>query len=178
MSTCSIVGSQIVSFSRIGLHQQMMEILSHGGKIFATNTDSITWTIHKDVAHFFNFSPAFGGIHHEVPGKIVEYSSLGKKCYSFSYLCDETNQIKKITKIRGLSLSSVLSGDITQNFDDYVDLFLKNKIFSTKVLQERRYLHKETLQVKRKLKEHSFTNNLYSHRIYFGTESKPIGFQE
>ena len=99
-----------------------------------------------------------------MPGEILSYYSLGPKNYVVTSLKD--NQIQTITKVSGLSLTSVTNNDLLNEnlFKYYIDQHLNNIKEKCKVKQYRIRGNFKKLKVSSNIETVTFTNSISSRR--------------
>jgi G:T-mismatch repair DNA endonuclease (very short patch repair protein) len=98
------IGGQLVSYARQLMYETIMNV-DKIGKVFYVDTDSCFFSIPKNESIPLLLSDSFGHFKQVYDGNITSFFCLGPKNYCINYETSD-NQIKTITKIKGLSLSS------------------------------------------------------------------------
>ena len=106
--TSVYVAAQITAFARETIHKHVLHLSTITDvKLFQVDCDSIIFSMPNNKNCPLPVSHAVGDFKDEINGTILNYFSLGPKNYIISYKTN-TNEIKILNKISGLSLSSSL----------------------------------------------------------------------
>ena len=106
--TNCIIAAYITSNSRIFMQKKMLEIVMHGGTLFYTSTDSIYYSLPKQMNSPLSYGPCVLDFKREYGMHVImSFYSVGPKetCVSF---CTEEG-IKTDVKVRGLALLNIIN---------------------------------------------------------------------
>jgi G:T-mismatch repair DNA endonuclease (very short patch repair protein) len=178
----SYIGGELVAFGRILIYQILQKIETVG-KIFYTDCDSCFFSFPNTVPLPFEISDAFGAFKHVFPGEILSFFCLAPKNYAVSFKSND-GQVKHVTKIKGLSLSSCyLENEInTATFNYFLSKYLSDEIKKREMAQLRCRKDKKSQKMAHKLEIVRFSNQITNRRIvkkqckYVTT--LPYGFKE
>lgn len=181
LKTNCYLGSQIVANARIFFYKQILKVVESKAKLFYVDTDSIFFSLPKDVPLPIEISDATGDFKHVYPN-ISDFYCLGPKNYIVAY--NEEGISKISTKVRGLNLNAHSLVNILQpnTYRKYLKSFLNNKPQSKKIQQLRtRSIKKKPFTRKTKLEMVTFNNKITSCR-YFKKKSSifttfPYGYK-
>jgi len=136
------LSASITAYAREIIHKHIMKLsLNDQIKIFQVDCDSLIFSCPNNEPFPLVISPALGDFKFEIPGKILNYFSLGAKNYTLTYLTKD-NHLKTIHKISGLKLSSEQNKELLNS--DFYNNLLQN-------LQRNFYTHTSIENKKTKL---------------------------
>lgn len=164
--TCLYIGAQLVAYSREVMYQTILEV-DKVGKVFYVDCDCCFFSLNKSLSIPLLISDAIGHFKHIYNKKITSFYCLGPKNYSISFE-NESDQIKTITKIKGLSLSSFyLKNEINSStFDYFISQNLTKEVEQIKLAQIRHNKSDKLKDGTPKLKLVAFTNKVTNRRIF------------
>ena len=104
---------------------------------------------------------------------ILNFFSLGPKNYSISF--EKDGKIETISKVRGLSLSSVTNQTLLNEklFQSFIDQYFKGKKINCKVPQYRLKGDFQNIKVLSNIKLMRFTNDISSRRVLKKNSDNP-----
>jgi len=162
------IGSEITAHARIYMHNYLKQLQNiPGAKIFQIETDSIMYSIPKNVIDPLPYSDLIGDFKHVVPENcdIQSFFALGNKNYSILYK-DENEKVKTILKVKGLSLkSSHINHPISNEiYNDYIESHFKNEVKNVVIPQLRTFKGKTNAFNETRFRTFEFKNDLYLKR--------------
>lgn len=175
------IGSQITSYARQEIYTHIMSLLNSKATVFYVDTDSVYFSISKQIPIPVPISHSLGHFKHVIKGQILSFHCLGPKNYSISYR-NEKNEVLLYSKVRGLTLGNVLlSNEINIDlYNEYISNFVQAKPLKKEINQLKIKNAPKMTQLKTsKLEILSFTNQINIERkivldnIY---SSLPYGF--
>ncbi len=180
LKTNCYIGGQITAYARMVIHKYVLDVVNANGCLFYVDTDCIFFSLPKNCVNPLPVSDAVGHFK-EIYTEIDSFFALGPKNYVIKY--KENNNLKTITKIRGISLSSsLLENEITSNlFENYMKQFLNDSIVDKQVNQIRTKRFKANNYVETNLELLTFRNDVNAKRLIVKDDPKlstvPYGYQ-
>ena len=174
------IAAQITAFAREVIHKHVLNLSSvQGIKLFQADCDSVIFSLPLSERCPLSLSHAVGDFKNEINGTILNYFSLGPKNYIISYKTN-TNEIKFINKISGLSLeSSKICPELYESFLTK----LRNDIEAVLIVPNRkRKFDMKKLDVSMITQNFSLTNQIKLKRILdknsMDFSTVPYGFKK
>jgi hypothetical protein len=177
------LGGQITAYAREVMHEHLSNVMKSGGTLYQTDTDSICFSLPKNMSNPLLVSHCIGHFKNEINGTIVSYHSFGSKNYSIVYQKNDT--FYAITKVRGLSLATHVNANKIDDelFDLYLNEFSKSNLCSKTIDQSRfKRLKSNHFQIHPHIDKITFTNDI-SHKRYVDFKTAnfvtyPYGFND
>ena len=172
--TNCIIGSYVVSFCRIEIHKDIVDLEKNGFLVYMVDTDCIAFAGLNSLQIPLSIGPCFGDFKHEY-SSIKSFKAIGRKMYNVTW--GETQTLHNTVKMSGLNLNSALNSNSIepQYFKDCQD---ETKKLDKHVTQCRRFVknkrcHEKMINFKVK-NGVSFNRKIMTSSPRF--ESLPFGF--
>jgi G:T-mismatch repair DNA endonuclease (very short patch repair protein) len=180
LKTNCYLGGQITAYARMTIYNYLKDVVNANGSVYYIDTDCIFFSLPK---HCINPLPISDAVGHfkEVYSNIESFYALGPKNYVVSF--KEHKVLKRITKIRGISLSSFyLQNEVTtKTFDSFMNTFLSNIMKEKQINQIRSKRFKSSNLITTNLELVTFSNDISSKRLILKDDPKlstiPYGYQ-
>jgi hypothetical protein len=181
--SCCYLEAQLTSYARELIYKHVVTVVNSGGIVFNVDCDSIIFAQPKNTLSPLPIDHSIGNFKHELGNvDILSYHSLGPKNYSISFM--KNNKIETISKVRGLSLSSITNKTLLNEkfFQEFIQQNLKGQKTLCMIPQLRIKGNFKQLKVYSNIEILRFTNDI-STRRYLKKDSKdcyltyPYGFK-
>ena len=161
----SYIGGELVALGRILIYKTIQQI-DLIGKVFYVDCDSCYFTLPITTKMPLEISDCFGAFKNVYPGEILSFFCIAPKNYAITFKA-ENNQVKHVTKIKGLSLSSFyLENEINSaTFNFFLSKYLNDEIEKKQIAQIRCRKDKKTQKTTNKLEIVRFSNQICNRRI-------------
>lgn len=175
------IGGQITAYARTFIYQNLQQIVLSKGKPFYVDTDSIFFTLPKDLIPPIPISDAVGHFKQVYPGQINCFYTLGPKNYVLKYENDSFS--RSVTKLRGISLASNhVKNEITnESYDFFMTQCLKEILETKQINQIRMKICKKSKNIAPTLQLTTFKNDVSAKRIVMQNtphlNTVPYGFE-
>lgn len=175
------IGAQITSYARQTIYEHLNTLLKINAKIFYVDTDCLYFVLPKNIQQPLPIDHCLGHFKNVVDGEIQSFYSLGTKNYHLTYKTQH-NEIKTMTKLKGLSLQSVnVENEIDLNlYETYIENFVNATITKKSINQLRKKSTYSSYPISQ-LELHTFSNQINLERIIVKDEiysSVPYGFNQ
>jgi hypothetical protein len=179
LSSCYLE-AQLTSYARELIYQHVMTVVNSGGIVFNVDCDSIIFAQNKNTPCPLKINDSIGNFKHELGNvDFLSFHSLGPKNYSLSFIKD--NKIETISKVRGLSLSSITNQILFNEelFQQFIGEYFNDKKVECKIPQYRLRANYKKLKICSNVQLVRFTNDISTRRylkkgLYV---TFPYGFQ-
>jgi G:T-mismatch repair DNA endonuclease (very short patch repair protein) len=181
-----ILGSYILSYSKIEVHESLTKLTKAGAVITYSDTDSLHFIFKGPVpANLFKFSQLPGYWHSELKAEneeVVRYAAMGPKSYSLEVYNHDTKETRQEIKSKGLTLLNNQSTVCFETYWEFLNKATKHKKDSMKVLQLRKQRKCKiiTPELKTNFVEITFNNQLSNKRKIdyesFNLITSPFGY--
>jgi hypothetical protein len=174
------IGGQITAYARAIIYEYIQQIISSKGQLYYVDTDSIFFSLPKNLIPPIPISDSVGHFKQVFPGPIESFYTLGPKNYVVRY--QDKSLIKSVTKIRGISLANNYSKNEIPNetYDYFMTQCLKEVLETKQVPQLRIKRSKKSNDVASTLQLVTFRNDVSSKRIVMqntqNLSTLPYGF--
>jgi DNA polymerase elongation subunit (family B) len=165
-NTHCVVYSHVTAFARTEMLQDMKLLQKQGFDLFYTDTDSIIFSMPDEKYDYFRRvfdlgNPAYGLYKEETKGRILRFSSLGCKNYSFV-----TNANEECVKVRGFTLSNAQALETLNpsSMKDMVDSFLQNETIRVETKQSKLQLDRRQCSIINVIQKKSYSNSTFDKR--------------
>ena len=173
-SSSCYIEAQLTSYSRELIYKHVLTLINSGAIVFNVDCDSIIFAQLKNTPSPLIINHSIGNFKHELGNvDIISYHSLGPKNYSISF--KKEDKIETISKVRGLSLSSVTNQTLLNEklFQSFIDQYFKGKKINCKVPQYRLKGDFQNIKVLSNIKLMRFTNDISSRRVLKKNSDNP-----
>ena len=165
------VNSTITALSRIYLDQSLRKLKANGATLIYSDTDSTVYSIKKGSKVDLPFHPTqFGSFSSETAEgeEISLFVCIGAKNYSYEVRDALTKKlIRRVTKIRGLSLNSKLEEQMdTNKMLEFVQIIQQTKKIQEAIPQMRIQINKESKRLTAREIQSTYTNFSNDKRFY------------
>lgn len=177
------IGSLVTALARIYLYEQVEKILNvTGSRLYSVDTDSIAYSLPKNVNNPLTFSSFLGDFKNVLPENSVvqNFYSLGNRNYCVSYFDPSANSICVVMKSKGLSLKSRFSNNhlTPEIYSDFIKSAFNEELKKLKIDQQRKKTQKPFGDQKETMTHFTFSNCIYVKRILTDNFSSiPYGFK-
>jgi DNA polymerase elongation subunit (family B) len=165
-NTHCIVYSHVTAFARTEMLDDMRRLQKEGFNLFYTDTDSIIFSMPEEKYDSFSRSfelnnPAYGLYKEETKGRIMHFSSLGCKNYSFI-----TNKGEECVKVRGFTLSNAQALETLNpnSMTSMVEHFLKDEHLKIKTEQSKLQLDRRQCSIHNVVQKKLYSNYTFDKR--------------
>ena len=158
----------INAHGRIFIYKLSKTLTALGCEVLSIDTDAILFSHLKTFQPPVTFSPCFGDFKPVLgkDAKITAYYSLGCRSYLVVYI-DGNGCQKYITKVKGLSLTSLNNSDILTPsiFENFINLRFQDELDKLYVPQTRKQFEPQTRTFSKIIRSHEFSNEVHVKRF-------------
>ena len=172
-----VVNSAVTALSRIHLDQSLRTLLADGATLIYSDTDSTVFTVKRGAPVGLSFHPTqFGSFSSEVSEdeEISLFVCIGAKNYSYEVRNMATKEVvRRITKIRGLTLSGRVASTMdTNRMLQFVQMLQQHEQVQQAIPQMRIIIDKETKRLSAR-EIQSMYSNYSNQKRYYNSEAHP-----
>ena len=181
LSNCYLE-AQLTSYARELIYKHVMTVVDSGGIVFNVDCDSIIFAQLKNSICPLKINHSIGNFKHELGDvNFLNYYSLGPKNYSLSF--EKNGKIETLSKIRGLSLSSITNQTLLNEklFKNFIMQYFEDQKTFCRVPQYRIKADYKKLKVYANISLIRFTNDVSTRRYLKDTNdcyaTYPYGYK-
>ena len=165
-SSSCYIEAQLTSYARELMYKHLITVVNSGAIVFNVDCDSIIFAQLKNTPCPLIINHSIGNFKHELGNvNIISYHSLGPKNYSISF--KNGNKIQTISKVRGLSLTSLTNQTLLNEklFQEFIEQYFEGQKVDCQVPQYRLKGDFNNMKILSNIKLMRFTNDISSRRF-------------
>ena len=165
-SSSCYIEAQLTSYARQIMYEHLITVANTGAIVFNVDCDSIIFAQLKNTPCPLIVNDSIGNFKNELGNvNIISYHSLGPKNYSISF--ENDNKIQTVSKVRGLSLTSITHQTLLNEklFQEFIEQYFKGQKLHCQVPQYRLRGDFNNLKVMSNIKLMRFANDITSRRM-------------
>ena len=168
----------INAHARIFMYSLIKTLERDNCDILYVDTDALIFTSKPNYALPVRISPALGEFKHVLGphAAIKKFYSLGPRNYCL--LFEENNQLKYVTKIKGLNISSHNLTDTIrpETYEKFIASHFENKVIHEYIPQSRARVDVQTKTFRQIMLAQKFTNELHLKRFILKNEKSHVTY--